>query len=607
MPSPTHTTDDPDEIALRLRHERPLERFDLDAKLHFAKLMYKHAGAATPELAFRKWRVERQIGRGGMGVVYLANDASLGRRVALKIIQATDGRTFEADQARAIREARALAACDHKNIVRILSIDDSTPGLVILEMEYVDGSTLRQWCTETQRSIVEILRAYSDAADGLAAIHTQGLVHRDIKPDNLLINAEGVAKIADFGLAVGASRARPVDAATPSNSTSALSVRVTSTGALVGTHGYIAPEVLAGAEATAFSDQFSLATALYESLVGTLPFKGGTPKALVAALRNGEFQIPSGARSLPDWIVRLLRRALRFQPEDRFASVDEFAAALRRGLGRRGRWYRGFGVVSLVAAVGAVTWWFKPPPPDPCEHIGQSLQNAWVDVRGTLATNRSRPALDLFVATLDNGIGKWRETRQQVCRSMHRRPALDTAGVAVDRHQAACLEHTRHSLLALLNGLVVDNSSNYAELAGEVEALPSCEDRSIFLHWPRTLSERDSELAQALAQARTLELEGQTAAAEEFAREVASVDPSKHPLRHAEALYRIGHILGSQHRLVDALAALDLAHQAAVRTGHDALACQAAVYRAKLAANVALDIPASSQALANAEAWRERI
>ncbi len=610
MTSSTDTSRDTDEIVARLRETRPAEGVvDLDAALHLAQLMRKYAGAKDASIVFRKWQVERCLGRGGMGAVYLARDMTLGREVALKVIRGAEGRASQAEQTRMIREAQALASCNHKNIVGVLSVDESDPDMVVLEMEYVDGVTLRDWNSDRRRSWRELTGVYAHAAVGLAAIHEQGIVHRDIKPDNLLMSTAGIVKVADFGLAVSESlplHRRGLGLRSKRDEVSSLALRVTSQGALVGTHGYIAPEVLAGADATAQSDQFSLAAALFEALFGALPFEGDTPQALAAALREGPAS-PRAGRSVPQWLTRALRRALAFEPSRRFQTTDKFCLALRRGLAlRRLGWASLAGIFVLVVTF-SLAWSSKPPPPDPCAEIGEPLRVAWAGVRERLRAGEPRPSGELLLSVFDDRVGGWLDTRQEFCASELRRSPVDVAARESAMRQGVCLQHALHGYRALIDevsaALDGDRDTPMAELISAVETLPICEDPRIFSRWPWAYSERADD---ALAEALSLELGGQLMRAEARAREIAGSQGSP-PQSRAAALYRLGHILGSLHRLDAALAAIDDAYRLAVRNGYDALACQAAIHRAKLEANIDFNVVTSARDIANAEAWRARV
>ncbi len=211
------------------------------------------------------------LGAGSMGVVLAAYDPELDRKVALKLLSAHDGQLEHQDllQARLAREAQAIAQVSHPNVVSIYEVG-RYQDRVFLAMEFVAGTTLTEWVSARPRSWQEILAMFVEAGQGVAATHAAGLVHRDFKPDNVLVTHAGHAKVVDFGLA--RSIAGPQAARASTRPTSAAGSPVlTHAGALVGTPAYMAPEQRAGQPASAAADQFSFCVALYEALYSERP------------------------------------------------------------------------------------------------------------------------------------------------------------------------------------------------------------------------------------------------------------------------------------------------------------------------------------------------
>ena len=277
------------------------------------------------------------VGSGAMGTVFAAYDPKLDRKVALKVLSpeppSTNGGT-EPGSAREtfVREARALAQVRHPNVVQVY---DAGPfeDRVFLTMELVEGQTLRAWFEDdVARSWEDSLRMLVQAGRGLAAVHAAGLVHRDFKPDNVLIGGDGVARVADFGLA------RPdVQRATDSLETTRNAGDSHKTSA-AGTPAYLAPERISGIPADARSDQFSFCVATFEGLSGKRPFS-------THAILTGDYE-PKRRTTLPPrlpaWLARALDRGLEPDPQARHASMDELLDALEAGLatdelGRRRR------------------------------------------------------------------------------------------------------------------------------------------------------------------------------------------------------------------------------------------------------------------------------
>jgi serine/threonine protein kinase len=593
MITPSSPASQGDETAARLGAERPADpSHEIDAQLHLAQLRQRYAGAEAEPILFREWYIERKLGRGGMGVVYLARHRTLGRRVALKLLTATDPRRD------LVREARALAASPDPNVVQVYSVDDATP--VIIEMEYVDGYDLRAWRAEQAPDWRTLTTAYTAVASGLAAIHRAGLIHRDIKPDNILTTRDGaLIKIADFGLAVAPSEPVGQAQAAPS---SPLAVRCTAEGALVGTHGYIAPEVLAGRPATPLSDQFSFASAFFEALFGELPFQASTPEEQAAALHRGTLALPAAHR-IPSWLVRVLQRALAFEPARRHPSMETIVEQLRRGLARRRWWMIGVSAFVTVSAVATASWALKPTPTDPCAHAGAPMRALWpANVRDALtdATRAAQPprdrARDHLLTTIDRRATAWIEADVRLCAAQQSAPLFDPLTVDLHRRQRACLDHTKRDLQALLVGLTAAPTPPPAQqlwdAAAELEAIPTCDDLRAIAAWP-TNTPRDDDALDQLTKIAALERAARHPEAEQAARALA-LRPDLLPYRRVQALYRLGHILSEQHRYLPAASALDESRDLAWISGQDALACKAAVHQAKLAALVAFD-PRSSR------------
>jgi serine/threonine-protein kinase len=264
-----------------------------------------------------RYRLERQIGRGQMGVVYLAQDPRLNRQVAIKICGLPDGApAAEIDEyhTRFLREGRAAAALAHPGIVTVFDAEvDAERRLPFIAMEYVEGSTLRELLSEQGR--LDPRRAISigvSLARALHAAHKAGVVHRDLKPANILMRAiDGFPKIADFGVARLASS------------------ELTDSGSVVGSPAYMSPEQIRGQEVDGRSDLFSLASLLYETIAGRRPFAGDDLASLAYTIvHETPLPISKQAPGVPEGLDAFFHRALATDPEERFQTGDEFAEAL---------------------------------------------------------------------------------------------------------------------------------------------------------------------------------------------------------------------------------------------------------------------------------------
>ena len=264
-----------------------------------------------------RYRLRNLIGSGAMGAVYAAFDPTLGRDVAIKLLRSTSS-----NQERLVREAQAMARITSPNVVTVF--DAGTFGdQVYIVMELVTGSTLAQWLAATPRSWQDILIVFEAAGRGLAAGHARGVIHRDFKPDNVLVDGARVC-VADFGLA-----ARTTEASIAGELAMPVDGRLTATGALLGTPLYMAPERFSGGDADARADQFSFCVALYEALYRARPFAGDTIAELVEELRAG--RIRAMAATTPSWLRDALARGLATEPRERFPSMEALLDALASG------------------------------------------------------------------------------------------------------------------------------------------------------------------------------------------------------------------------------------------------------------------------------------
>ncbi|HEX7830988.1 MAG TPA: serine/threonine-protein kinase, partial [Thermoanaerobaculia bacterium] len=265
------------------------------------------------------------IGAGGMGEVYLADDERLGRRVAIKIVPESVSRDQEA-KGRLLREARAIAALDHPNVCAIYEVGEyqERPYLV---MQYIEGETLFDRLQRSQMQLNEILDVTLQICDALDDAHGRGIIHRDIKPMNLILTPRGQVKVLDFGLA---RFLEPSDTSSPE----ALKSR---TGIVTGTAPYMSPEQLRGSIVDARTDIFSLGVVLYEMATRRRPFDRPNTAATITAILF-EDPPPLGGTSHAA-LTPIIRRALRKDPADRYESIADMLSALeslkRRSTSRR--------------------------------------------------------------------------------------------------------------------------------------------------------------------------------------------------------------------------------------------------------------------------------
>ena len=307
-----------------------------------------------PEAAIEqigRYRVLDRLGTGGMGVVYSAYDPELDRTVAIKLIYGdSDARRLHRSQELLRREAQALAKLAHPNIVAIHDVGVHA-GQVFVAMEFVAGRTMRQWWEEHDPDWQEVLAAMVQAGHGIIAAHAAGLVHRDIKPDNLLIGDDGRVRVADFGIARHAPLAAEL---TPHSYGGARDLAtIGDRGAMIGTPAYMPPEQHDGGEVGPHSDQFSFCVTLWEGLHGQRPFVGELSQ-LPDIIRTGAPTRPEGAPELPAWLAHAVRRGLAPRYQDRWPSMQALLDVLALDFAAR-RARRNWRVLyAVLAAVGCL-------------------------------------------------------------------------------------------------------------------------------------------------------------------------------------------------------------------------------------------------------------
>jgi eukaryotic-like serine/threonine-protein kinase len=311
-----------------------------------------------------RYEVVRTLGVGGMGIVYEAHDPHLARRVALKVMRADH--TMSDAQARALREARAMAQVSHPNVVTVHDVG-VVDRQIFIAMEYVDGSTLKAFM-RMQPPWRLVLDHLLQAGEGLAAAHDAGLVHRDFKPDNVLLGKDGRVRVTDFGLARLASA--PHDDETPRAHRKAEDVltTLTRTNLFVGTPAYMAPEQFAGTMADPRSDQFAFSVVLYEAIYGTRPFKGSNLRELTANALAGDASAAAPKKDEPAALRAALLKGLERDPRMRHETMRALLVALRASAGlasRRPRWVYaaiGAGLLVPMTVLASSTLWPKAGP-----------------------------------------------------------------------------------------------------------------------------------------------------------------------------------------------------------------------------------------------------
>jgi eukaryotic-like serine/threonine-protein kinase len=393
--------------------------------------------------------VERVLGVGGMGIVYAAHDPRLDRLVALKVIRHDPGveRVELAERLR--RESQALARLSHPNVTVVYELGTADDEIYIA-MEYVAGTTLRGWLTETRREPRAILATFVRAGRGLAAAHAAGLVHRDFKPDNVLLARDGSVKVTDFGLA---RIAGDVLGEAPAGARIAVGSELTISGAVIGTPAYMAPEQFDGKAIDARSDQFAFCVALYEALHGERPFRGTTVAELRAAVVAGRIDAPRTKRG-GSRVHRALVRGLAAAPAERFPAMQELLAELAPRRGRVTLAVAGLTTVATVALATSMLAGSEPPPPS-CHGGDAEAAAVWSTsrravVQQALLATRAPGAAETWSAVergLDGYLAGWATQRGEACEATH---VHHQQSEAVLDLRTACLDRRRSEVDALV-------------------------------------------------------------------------------------------------------------------------------------------------------------
>lgn len=405
----------------------------------------------SPGALVDRYLVVGRLGRGGMGEVFRAYDPVLRREVALKVVRLVE--PSSEGQARLLREARALARLSHPNVVTVYDVG-TIGDEVFVAMELVEGSTLRVWL-DSPRTPDAVVDVFVAAAEGLAAAHDAGLVHRDFKPDNVMLGDDGRVRVLDFGLArehAAASRAASgvLDGGDEAEGS------LTHTSAIVGTPRYMAPEQWRGERADARSDQFAFAVALCEALYGEHPFGGRTDGTSECSPveRLPIFRTSRVAQDVRDALVKALAR----EPSDRHESLRDLALALRPKPARASRRTRALVVAGALLFVAVSLLGVRASRVSPCGSGAEGLAGVWDDARksrvdavfvesgledGAELANRLRGRVDAYAAS-------WAAMQGEACRSTRELGVQSERLMDLRMH---CLMRLRDRLRGFLDGI----------------------------------------------------------------------------------------------------------------------------------------------------------
>ena len=548
--------------------------------------------------------VLKKLGAGAMGVVYAAYDADLDRKVAVKLLKVgTEGKKDR--RARLYREAQALAKLSHPNVVQVYEVG-THDHQVFVAMEFLNGETLRDWQRVDEPDMQSLLEVYVQAGRGLEAAHRAGLVHRDFKPDNALIEGDGRVRVLDFGLArasddeessvlstepeleeqlgklsASSSGSRPGDLHSPDG--------LTMTGAMMGTPAYMSPEQFTGEAATPASDQFAFCVTLWEALYGKRPFAGGDALTLAFNVKQGKLREPPRDATVPGWLHRVLARGLSVEPDDRWPSMSALLDELTRDRGRNRRavWLTA-GVAGLATALGVAS--LSGDEPNVCSDMQAALEGAWDDSRKTEVRTAfeasgvpyASDVLARVEARFDDYADEWVHSRTDACEATHVRGEQSQHLLDL---RMGCLDRRRAGLAAMVetfadaDAAVVERAPS--AIAGLLPVAP-CDDRErLMARVPPPddpiVAGRVDDIRERLERARAIGEAGRyqqaVAEMEDLAEESEDVD---YPPLRAELLAERGHARKAVGRLDEAEADFAESFSIALTAGDDETAANAA-------------------------------
>lgn len=404
-----------------------------------------------------RYRVLYPLGKGGMGVVYRALDPKLNRDVAIKVVKPSRHSTSRETQARTVREAQALARLSHPNVVEVFDVGMHGAQLFIA-MELLEGRTFASML-HGDTAWHEWLEHYLAAGRAVAAAHAADLVHRDFKPHNVMLTEAGEVKVLDFGLA--RMVAEPVDPASdtadsddaPEAAASAFDFVLTTTGTVVGTPAYMAPEQFNHERIDDKADQFSFCVALWEALYGTRPFRASNLHDLRETITRQQPRLPKQTE-VPARVAEILRVGLREDPGERYASMSVLLAQLQTVSLPSGRLWLGLVGISAVAAIGLTTW-LATTPAQPCQGGRTAIERTWSAPRRTEVQHTVLGSGRAFATStwrhlgprLDQWATDWTDSHETICRATAVEQTQTSAQLDL---RMACLERSRAAMDAYL-------------------------------------------------------------------------------------------------------------------------------------------------------------
>jgi predicted Ser/Thr protein kinase len=514
-----------------------------------------------------------------MGVVYKGWDPQLERPVAVKLLRPDSTGSAETLRARLLREAQAMARLSHPNVLTIYEIGTHEEKIFIA-MEFVDGPTLKAWLRAERRSWREVLKMFLAAGEGLAAAHSAGIVHRDFKPENVLVSSRGQVFVTDFGLArvAGApAEARALDGGISVSSERSL----TASRVLVGTPAYMSPEQIEGHSADVRTDVFSFAVSLYEGIAGARPFTGENVIQLRAAMDRGVVAPPVSV--MPRWVLAPIRRALRVAADERTPSMAALLAELRDDPVPRWRWRALTTGAAAAVLISAGVARHAHNRAAPCSAGPARAAAAWDATKSARLKDRfvNHPRAfvhDLaarVIARLDARSASWAREYTDACEATRVRG--DQSEELLDRRMR-CLDERLAETAAAVELLSREPTAlpRASEVVDGLTPIGECANARAMAAAPPVprdpaVRARIEGLRRQLVEERTLLLAAKYDEGLALARKVAdasTIDPGT----HAEALYELGRFQLKKRVIKDALMAFYDSQSAAQDARDDRIA-----------------------------------
>ena len=605
------------------------------------------------------------LGRGGMGEVYAAYDPELNRKVAIKLLRARADAATAGGRTRLLREAQAIAQLSHPNVVVVYDVG-TFQDTVFIAMEFLEGHTLGYWLQAKQRTWREILDVFLLAGRGLVAAHAAGLVHRDFKPDNVMITKTGQVRVMDFGLARDESRGEPIaaipiehpgssasgarassapprvdldstmklegpaatePAAAASTAAAAnaargyLRLKLTSTGALLGTPAYMAPEQFSGRVGDARTDQFSFSVALYEGLYGRRPFAGNDVTTVMHNVLDGRLTDAPENSHVPGWIRKVLLRGIATKLEDRFPTMADLLAALSRDPSSRQRkWIAGVAGIATLIAVIVGGQHLASNQRALCDGGPARAATAWGPAQRSAVENafqasehkRGRQVFAQMATLLDSYIARWTSMYTDACEATRVRGEQSPEVLDL---RMECLNERLAGVRALT---MVFQSADHGVIdnaVGAAGALPSpdrCEDVAMLravVRPPDSPAKRGEieRLREEVAKVNALASAGRCDQARAVGAPIlVAARRLEYKALEAEISYGLGKLFDTCLDTKEALTHLEDAVMAAEASRHDEVAIEASAMLGGAYADLTHDVHAARQWVRLAQAIAAR-